>query len=63
LPKESLNQFKDEEQPTKIPELKELPSHLKYVFLSEDSSKPAIISNSLSPIEEEKLMRVLRDNQ
>jgi hypothetical protein len=44
-------------------ELKELPSHLKYVFLSEDFSKPAIISNALTPLEEEKLMRVLRSNQ
>ena len=63
MPKEFLNQVKDEEQTTKIPELKELPFHLKYVFLSEDSSKPGIINNSLSPLEEEKLMRVLKDNQ
>jgi len=47
----------------KNPELKELPSHLKYVFLSKDASKPTIISNTLIPLEEEKLMRVLRDNQ
>jgi len=45
------------------PELKELPSNLKYVFLSEDATKPAIISSSLSALEEEKLMRVLRDNK
>jgi len=43
--------------------LKELPSHLKYVFLTKDASKPAIISNSLTPLEENNLMRVLRDNQ
>ena len=47
----------------KIPELKELPSHLKYVFLSKDGSKPAIISSTLTPLEEEKLTRVSRDNQ
>jgi len=47
----------------KKPELKELPSHLKYVFINKDVSKPAIISNTLTPLEEEKLMRVLRDNQ
>ena len=47
----------------KILELKKLPSHLKYVFLSKDASKPAIISNTLTPLEEEKLVRVLRDNQ
>jgi len=43
--------------------LKELLSHLKYVFLSKDASKPVIISSFLSPLEEEKLMRVLRVNQ
>jgi len=42
----------------KNPELKELPSHLKYVFLSKDASKPVIISNTLTPLEEKKLMRV-----
>ena len=47
----------------KYPELKELPSHLKYVFINKDASKPAIISSTLTPLEEEKLMRVLRDNQ
>jgi len=46
-----------------LPELKELPFHLKYVFLTKDASKPAIISNSLTPLEENKLMRVLRENQ
>lgn len=55
---ETLNNEKE-----KNPELKELHSHLKYVFLSEDFSKPAIISNTLTPLEEEKLMRVLRSNQ
>ena len=47
----------------KNPELKELPSHLKYVFINKDVSKPAIISSTLTPLEEEKLMRALRDNQ
>ena len=36
---------------------------MKYVFINKDVSKPAIISNTLTPREEEKLMRVLRDNQ
>ncbi|CAJ2652694.1 unnamed protein product [Trifolium pratense] len=45
------------------PELKELPSHLKYVFLGEDSSQPAIISSELSSLEAEKLVRVLRANK
>jgi len=43
--------------------LKELPSHLKYVFLSKDASKPTIINNNLTPLEEEKLIRVLRGNE
>ncbi|CAJ2669753.1 unnamed protein product [Trifolium pratense] len=46
-----------------VPELKELPSHLKYVFLGEDSSQPAIISSELSSLEAEKLVRVLRENK
>ena len=47
----------------KNPELKELLSHLKCIFLSKDASKPVIISITLTPLEEKKLMRVLRDNQ
>jgi len=43
--------------------LKEFPSHLKYVFLSKDASKPAIINSTLTPLKEEKLMRVLRGNE
>nr|KYP33142.1 hypothetical protein KK1_046021 [Cajanus cajan] len=41
-------------------ELKILPSHLKYVFLEEGGSKPVIISSSLSTLEEERLVRVLK---
>lgn len=41
-------------------ELKVLPSHLKYVFLEEDGTKPVIISNSLSVEEEEKLVKILK---
>ncbi|KAG2381148.1 uncharacterized protein HKW66_Vig0254650 [Vigna angularis] len=44
-------------------ELKMLPPHLKYVFLEEAGSKPVIISNSLSPAEEEKLIEVLKANK
>ncbi|XP_045809752.1 uncharacterized protein LOC123904106 [Trifolium pratense] len=46
-----------------IPELKELPPHLKYVFLGEDASQPAIISSRLSSLEAEKLTRFLRENK
>jgi len=43
--------------------LKELPARLKYAFLRNDASKPTIISSTLTSLEEEKLMRVLRENQ
>ncbi|CAN6712704.1 unnamed protein product [Malus baccata var. baccata] len=44
-----------------ILELKPLPSHLKYIFLGEKESLPAIISSSLTTQEEEKLVRVLKE--
>ncbi|CAN6685904.1 unnamed protein product [Malus baccata var. baccata] len=42
-------------------ELKPLPSHLKYIFLGENETLPAIISSSLTALEEEKLVRVLKE--
>ncbi|CAN6687765.1 unnamed protein product [Malus baccata var. baccata] len=44
-----------------ILELKPLPSHLKYSFLGENETLPAIISSSLTAQEEEKLLRVLKE--
>ena len=44
-------------------ELKQLPIHLRYAFLGEGDTYPVIISASLSSIEEEKLLRVLRDHR
>jgi len=41
--------------------IKELPQHLRYVFLGENSTLPVIISFSLTGDKEEKLLRVLRD--
>ncbi|CAN6685907.1 unnamed protein product [Malus baccata var. baccata] len=43
-----------------ILDLKPLPSHLKYIFLGENKTLPAIISSSLTAQEEEKLVRVLK---
>ncbi|CAN6679972.1 unnamed protein product [Malus baccata var. baccata] len=43
-----------------ILDLKPLPSHLKYIFLGENETLPAIISSSLTAQEEEKLVRVLK---
>ncbi|CAN6579328.1 unnamed protein product [Malus baccata var. baccata] len=44
-----------------ILDLKPLPSHLKYIFLGENETLPAIISSSLTAQEEEKLVRVLKE--
>ncbi|KAG8501425.1 hypothetical protein CXB51_003734 [Gossypium anomalum] len=41
-------------------ELKQLPSHLKYEFLSDNRTLPIIISSELSQQEEEELIAVLR---
>ena len=50
------------EQPPKM-EQKPLPSHLKYAYLGVESTLPAIISSSLTAMEEEKLLRVLRNHK
>ena len=50
------------EQPPKM-EQKPLPSHLKYAYLGVESTLPVIISSSLTAMEEENLLRVLRDHK
>ena len=50
------------EQPPKM-EQKPLPSHLKYAYLGEESTLPVIISASLTALQEEKLLRVVRDHK
>ena len=50
------------EQPPKM-EQKPLPSHLKFAYLGIASTLPVIISASLTVLEEEKLLRVLRDHK
>ena len=47
------------------PQLKQkpLPSYLRYAYLGESSTLPVIISASLTAMEEEKLLRVLRDHK
>ncbi|CAN6695146.1 unnamed protein product [Malus baccata var. baccata] len=44
-------------------ELKVLPDHLKYVFLGDNETLPVIVSSSLTAIEEEKLIRVLKEHK
>ena len=41
-------------------ELKELPEHLKYVFLGENNTKPVIISSILSDSQEHRLVAELK---
>ncbi|KAL2497810.1 RNA-directed DNA polymerase [Abeliophyllum distichum] len=48
------------QQPPKI-EFKQLPFHLRYAYLGKSSTLPVIIANSISELEEEKLLRVLRE--
>ena len=40
-----------------------LPSHLRYGYLGESSTLPVIISTALKAVEEENLLRVLRDHK
>lgn len=44
------------QQPPKL-ELEQLPSHIRYAYLGESSTLPVIISNSISEVEEERLLR------
>ncbi|KAM1881688.1 hypothetical protein ACFX13_003264 [Malus domestica] len=43
--------------------LKPLPDHLKYVFLGDEETLPVIVSSSLTALEEEKLIRVLKEHK
>ena len=40
--------------------MKELPSHLKYAFLEQEKGKSVIISATLTEIEEQKLLKIMR---
>ncbi|MCI97415.1 hypothetical protein A2U01_0118716, partial [Trifolium medium] len=56
-----LQQLEDDLEETskvvdKPPELKELPPQWKYVFLGEKIKKPIVMSNMLTPLEEEELL-------
>ena len=44
-------------------DLKPLLENLKYVYLGDDETLPVIISNALKPEQEEKLVRVLREQR
>ncbi|RVW60745.1 hypothetical protein CK203_053023 [Vitis vinifera] len=57
-----VNNHTLKKEPPKL-ELKLLPSHLKYAFLEDSSFYPIIINSSLNYLEEEKLLRVLREHR
>ncbi|XP_028785775.1 uncharacterized protein LOC114741685 [Neltuma alba] len=44
-------------------ELKTLPSHLEYAYLVSSTTLPVIVSSQLSTLQEEKLLRVLRNHK
>ena len=46
-----------------IVEEKQLPNHLRYAYLGEDSTLPVVISSSLSNMEEEKLLKILKEHK
>ena len=46
-----------------IVEEKQFPNHLRYAYLEEDSTLPVIISSSLSNMEEEKLLKILKEHK
>ena len=50
-------------QQTTTPELKQLPEHLCYAFLGDSYTFPVIVAASLTPEEEEKLLRMLREHR
>ena len=50
-----------EEPPTL--KLKPLPSHLKYAFLEKNYKLPIIISSSLIDLQENKLLRILKEHK
>ncbi|XP_073298528.1 uncharacterized protein [Primulina huaijiensis] len=59
-PLEELNVNEKFEVKPSSPDLKDLPSHMCYAFLDEKSTYPVIISSSLTCVEKDKLLRVLR---
>jgi len=58
----NVNNISSKKEPPKL-ELKQLPSHLRYDFLEESSFYPVIINSSLNDLQEEKLLRVLREHR
>ena len=62
LPPNEEKALPSEENPPK-PELKPLPSHLKYVFLGAEETFSVIISSSLEMTQENQLLEILRTHR
>ena len=63
LPQDDTFKLKPSIEDPPALEIKDLPSHLEYAFLAEDSKLPVIIAKDLSPIEKEKLLGVLKEHK
>ena len=59
----SLSQLTPSIEKPPIVEEKQIPTHLRYAYLGEESTLPVIISSSLSNIEEEKLLKMLKEHK
>ena len=46
-----------------VVEEKQLPNHFRYAYLGEESTLPVIISSSISKMEEEKLLKILKEHK
>ena len=62
LPPNEEKALPSEKKPPK-PELKPLPSHLKYAFLGAEETFPVIISSSLEMDQENQLLKILRTHR
>ena len=62
---EDLKSYQPTSPPKEPPklELKLLPSNLRFAFLGQDFTFPVIINSSLSDVEVEKLLRILREHK
>jgi hypothetical protein len=60
---EDIGEIKPEEPQVPEVDLKPLPKGLKYEFLDQDKTYPVIVSNELSPKENEKLLILLKKHR
>ncbi|KAK5772407.1 hypothetical protein PVK06_048695 [Gossypium arboreum] len=59
---DELKQKPSIEEPPKL-ELKQLPNHLEYAFLGNNSTLPVIIASNLQPKEKDELIQVLKEHK